>query len=243
MMPRVPQNRTKGFTLIEVMIALGLLALIGVSVANSMFSSFYAKDLVSTTNERFHEGRQVMTRISRELRMAFLRAEPPRESREEDPAVQTRFKGEDDEIYFASTAHVPIFKGVRESDQAEISYFLARRKIDSEYKGQTLFRRESKRIDDRPDKGGHIWPVVEGVKTFKLEYWDDKKEIGDDAWQRDWDSHENELEPLLPARIRITLELEMLEDQEPLRFVTQAAPKVRRPINVIESQVKGKALK
>ena len=236
-------HRAKGFTLIEVMIALGLLALIGVSVASSMTSSFYATDLVSTNNERFHEGRQVMTRISRELRMAFLRAEPPQEAREEDPAVLTRFKGEDDEIYFASTSHMPIYKGVRESDQTEISYFLARRNNDTEYKGKTLFRRESKRIDDRPDKGGHIWPVVDGVKTFKIEYWDDSKEIGDDAWERSWDSHENELEPLLPARVRITLELEMLDDQDPLRFVTQAAPKVRRPINVIESQVKGKVTK
>ena len=38
--------------------------------------------------------------------MAFLRAQPPEEMREEDPAVLTRFLGEEDEVYFATSAHV-----------------------------------------------------------------------------------------------------------------------------------------
>ena len=74
------------------------------------------------------------------------------------------------------------------------------------------------------------WPVVDGVKSFKLEYWDDAKEIGDDAWQRSWDSDDNQL---LPARVRITLELERLNTRQVIRFVAQAAPKIRRPIQSI----------
>ena len=223
----------------EVMVALALLATVTTAMWSTMATSFETKDRVLEINERYHEGRQMMTRMSRELRMAFLRAEVPEEFREEQPAVVTRFKGEDDELYFASTAHLRIKGNTRESDQCELAYFLKRGERDNGYRGKTLYRRESTRLDDDPEKGGYIYPVVEGVKTFELEYWDDERDIGNDAWKSDWDSHEDILAPLLPARIRITLELEdPQEGRPPIRFVTQAAPRIRRPINVIESQVR-----
>ena len=70
---------------------------------------------------------------------------------------------------------------------------------------------------------------MKGVKDLKIEYWDESREVGDNAWVRTWFSHENELEPLLPARVRITLELEMPDEGEPIRYMTQAAPQIRRP--------------
>tara|TARA_B100001093_G_scaffold489465_1_gene527656 strand:- start:73 stop:801 length:729 start_codon:yes stop_codon:yes gene_type:complete len=233
------RRHSAGFTLVEALIALTLLMVVGAAVTQSMATSFETKRIVSETNDRYHEGRQVLTRIARELRMAFIRAEVPQNKREEEPAVITRFKGADDELFFASTAHIRLYARTRESDQAEIAYFLEPGDSNSDYRGKTLYRRESSRLDDKPDKGGFVWPIIEGIKTFRIEYWDDAKEIGDDAWQRDWDSHENELEPLLPSRVRITLELEMPDGRPPIRFVTQAQPRIRRPINVIESQVPG----
>ena len=146
----------RGFTLVEVLMALGLLLVIGTAVAQSMALSFETKDKVTQVNDRYHEGRVIVSRIARELRMAFLRAEVPRESREEEPAVITRFKGEENELYFASTSHVRIYAGTRESDQCEIAYFLGRSKTDNGYRGRTLFRRESRWIDDTPDKGGPV---------------------------------------------------------------------------------------
>jgi type II secretion system protein J len=212
------------------MISVALLAVISVSLFQTMSSSFSAKKHVSKLNDRYHEGRQVMRRITRELRMAFLRAQPPEETQEEKPAVITRFLGEEDEIYFPNTAHVRLREEGRESDQAEVAYFLRQPPYDTKYRSPTLYRRESRRVDDRPDRGGTIWPVVDGVKTFKLEYWDDAKEIGDDAWQRSWDSDDNQL---LPARVRVTLELERAESRQVIRFVAQAAPKIRRPVQSI----------
>ena len=53
---------TKGFTLVEVMVALGLLLMIGVSIARTMQLSFETKEKVTIVNDRYHEGRQVVTR-------------------------------------------------------------------------------------------------------------------------------------------------------------------------------------
>lgn len=221
---------SRAFTLLEVLISVALLAVMSISVTQSLSTSFKMIEKTEQRNDRYHEARQVMRRVTRDLRMAFLRAQPPEEVREEEPAVLTRFLGEEDEVAFVSSSHVRLRAEGRESDQAEVAYFLRRPKYDTPYRSPTLFRRESRRVDHRPDRGGVTWPVVDGVKTFKIEYWDDAKEIGDDAWQRSWDSDDKEL---LPARVRVTLELEQEGTKRLVRFVGQAAPKIRRPIQPI----------
>ena len=224
-----------GFTPIEVMIALAILAGVAAIVWRSMALTFETKKRVSQINDRYHEGRQVMLRLARELRMSFLRAELPDEFKEEDPPFTTQFLGEEDELYFVATAHLRLHANARESDQAEFHYFL-KSGDEGEYEGKTLYRRESARVDHRPDKGGAIWPLIQGVKELKFEYWDDKKEIADDAWKRSWNT-KGEDKDLLPSRIRITLILNMGDDRPEIRFVTQAAPKLRRPISSIPPEL------
>ncbi len=227
-------RRARGFTLVEVMIAIALLALVSTALVTAFTTSFETKSRVTAVNERYHEGRQTLTRMARELRMAFLRPEVPEELREEDPMMLTRFEGREDQLHFATTAHLRIHAGSKESDQSEVAYYLGRSDRDSGFEGRTLFRRESKRVDNRPERGGYIYPVVSGVKEFKIEYWEDNG-TGSDNWRRTWNSHDDPKEPLLPARVRITLELESpIDGGPPIRFVTQAAPQLRRPITAIE---------
>lgn len=227
---RPGRGHARGFTLIEVLLAVTLLLGVATAVYSSMHTSFETKNMVTTLNDRHHEARQVIGRIAKELRQAFLREQLLDSMREEDAVFVTRFKGQDDELYFQTTAHMRLQAGARESDQAEVHYFLKRGNRDSPYKsGQTLYRRESKRIDDDPEKGGQVWPVLDGVKELKFEYWDDAKEIGDNAWESDWDSNDNQT---LPARVRITLVLVSERERgKDVRFVTQAAPRLRKPIN------------
>jgi general secretion pathway protein J len=231
--------RSRGFTLIEVMVSMAILMVVSVAVWRTMSLSFETRERVGAINERYQEGRQIMNRISREIRMAFLRQPVPQNMREQtEPNVITQFKGEEDEVHFATTAHLRLQADAKESDQAEVAYFL--KSGDSrKYRGKTLYRRESKRLDEKPERGGTVWPVVEGVKEFKIEYWDDRKEIGERAWTRTWDSDDDPANPVLPSRVRITLVLENLKgdrELQPLRFVTEAAPKIRRPISPVAAQ-------
>ena len=229
---RQPQ---RGFTLIEVLLAVTLLLGVATAVYSSMHTSFETKNMVSELNDRHHEARQVISRMAKELRQAFLRDELNQALREEGPTMVTRFLGQEDELYFQTAAHLRLQAGSRESDQSEVQYFLRRSNRDTPYKdGQTLYRRESKRLDDDPEKGGTVWPVLDGVKALKLEYWDEAKAIGDDAWQSDWDSNDNKT---LPSRVRISLVLvSERESGKDIRFVTQAAPLLRRPINPLDAR-------
>ena len=49
----------RGFTLIEVMIALTIMVVMVTALYQAMATSFETKDIVSKMNDRFHEGRQV----------------------------------------------------------------------------------------------------------------------------------------------------------------------------------------
>ena len=216
--------RQRGFTLVEVMIALGLLLAVSAAMWRSMTLTFDTKSRVTSINERYHEGRMTLVRISRELRMALLIKSVPESMREEKPAVLTRFKGDDDELHFATTAHIPLYADAPESDQTEISYTLNQPPRKNDYRGKTLYRREASRIDDRPEKGGAVWPVVDGVKELKFEYFDDKGDFGGESWRSDWDSDDDEL---LPQRVRITLVLESPEKGPLITLVAQAAPRIR----------------
>lgn len=226
------RRRAPGFTLIEILVAISILVTVAAVLYRSMAMTYETKARVTAINERYHEGRQVMERITREIRMAFLHAAPAQGELEEDPTFKTVFHGEEEELYFASTAHLRMRAESRESDQAEFHYKLESGEGKGPFKGKTLFRRESGRIDSKPDRGGSTWPMIEGVKELKFEYWDDRKEVGEDAWTSDWDSDDNQL---LPERIRITLVLERKEGGEPIRFVTQAAPRIRLPISPLEN--------
>jgi type II secretory pathway component PulJ len=205
------------------MLALGLLLTVSAALWRSMQLTFETKGRVTSINERYHEARMTLVRMSRELRMALLIKPVPEVLREEDPAVVTRFKGDDDSLHFATTAHIPLYANAPESDQTEISYELKQPAKRNGYDGKTLYRREASRIDDRPKKGGAVWPVVDGVKELKFEYFDDKGDFGGESWRSDWDSDDDEL---LPQRVRITLILESKDGQD-ITMVAQAAPRIR----------------
>ena len=127
-----------------------------------------------------------------------------------NPALQpmlTIFKGTDrgdrDRIDFTSFSHTPLVRDAKESDQNELSYFLANH---PERRGeQVLARREQARIDDTPTSGGRVQILLEGVKGFDLEYLDPQTW----QWQRSWSAepgggmHANRL----PYQVRITVTL------------------------------------
>lgn len=232
-------RHARGFTLIEILVAISILVVVAAVLYRSMALTYETKARVMEINDRYHEGRQVMERITRELRMAFLHAAPAVGELEEDPTFKTVFNGEEEELSFAATAHLRMRAESRESDQAEFHYFLKSPEHKSKYRGKTLYRRESGRIDSKPDRGGSTWPMVDGVKELKFEYWDEKKEIAEDAWKRSWDSEKDEKD-LLPARVRISLVLDMGDDRPELRFVSQAAPKLRKPISMEDALVDAK---
>jgi general secretion pathway protein J len=212
--------RARGFTLVEVLIAMGITATMAVMTIGALSSLDHSSDVAKRQEERYAAVRVALGRMTRELSMAFL-SDDYDTKRYRDPL--TVFVGRDDEVLFATMSHVRLYRDAKESDQAVVAYRLD---ADPDNAGEkALFRREKVRLDDEPDRGGRTDLVADHVVSLRLQYWDPKRR----DWVREWTTKGTEHPKELPPRVRIELEM-ALADGRTEKFATEARIEMRNAL-------------
>src|SRR5262245_4552515 len=118
--------KQRGFTLAEVLIAVAILAMIGVLTYGTFARAMEAREQAGRITERYHEIRQAMQRMSREISMAYLSEHKNcQEPRSETVFTANRTAG-GSRLDFASFSHTKTAPDANESDQNELSYFIER---------------------------------------------------------------------------------------------------------------------
>lgn len=210
----------RGFSLVELMIAMAITATIGAMTIGSFTQIDRAASLTRDQGDRYASGRLALSRLSRELSMAFLSRNYD-ETRFRDPV--TLFVGREDELLFTTLAHERRYRDAKESDQAVVQYVLD---ADPEHPGQeALFRREKVRLDDEPERGGRRDLVADRVASFRLRYWDRRR----GEWVREWTTRSVDHAWELPSRVRIELEI-ALADGRREKLVTESRIALRRAL-------------
>ena len=170
--------RARGLTLLEVLIAVSVLTLISVLIYGAFGTISRGKTTAGQLGERYRISRMAMTRMSRELQMAFLSAHVAA-----TPSLNvriTQFVGSNRRVDFDAFAHRRILKDAHESDQCELSYFSAPARAKPT---QTdLVRREQTIIDDQPGKGGVVQVLVDDIESFDIKYLDPLSGLWTDSW-------------------------------------------------------------
>ena len=167
-------RNARGMTLIEVMVAVAIMGLLGVMTYGIVFTTVRTQEEAMRMQDRFQSGRVALERMRRELTMAFVSLH-----QSPDKRTATLFRGENDSLVFNSAAHEPATRNVRQSDQMEVEYRLARVRGQDL---QALVRRVKYHIDDRPQSGGREEVLVEGVKRIEFQYFDKFSEDWDSSW-------------------------------------------------------------
>jgi general secretion pathway protein J len=185
-------------TLIEVMIAVGITAGLGMMTLGAFSQVDRANEIVREQSERTAAARVALTRIARELSMAFLSDHfDPKRYRERP----TLFVGREDELLFSTMGHERLYRDTKESDQAVVEYTV---ESDPDRAGEeALFRREKVRLDGEPDRGGRKDLVADRITGLRLQYWDQAKK----EWVREWSTRSLDRANALPVRVRIELEV------------------------------------
>lgn len=253
----------RGFTLIEILVAVGLLAMLGIILATSTSALMGSIKDNRTTQELYHVARVALTRMEREIAMAYLS-----KHQGEKRTTKTVFLGKNNSLTFIYMGHRRMVRGVQESDEGVVEYKLER---DRESNGTVLIRREKTVVDDQPYKGGRKEILAYNVKKLTFAYWDMDKE----SWQADWKVEiDNALEEeqrkaaaatgvaaatgnlalgkalasmkkeethgpqdqWLPARVRVSLVLATDEEKE-LTFETQTRVRIMQPLDLGGVQV------
>jgi type II secretion system protein J len=213
-----PKHRA--FSLIEILIAASLLALIGGLILQSLSSTIDAKDVIETTSNRHQQVRQAMTRMVDEIAMAYLSNHVARNSPEQ--RTETGFKGERDRIDFTAFGYVARVEDQKRSDQRQLSFFLG---DDERTQTKSLRRREQPNLDDDYEKGGRELTLLANVQEFELSYFDAQK----DNWTEKWDAAGTETNRL-PQRVKMKIVV-VMEDNETKTFVSQSRIWMQTPVN------------
>jgi general secretion pathway protein J len=220
---------TRGLTLLEVLIASAILSLVASMIWVAFDQTARMRTKLSERQEHDHLARVAITRITRDLRSAFLSLHVNQEQRA--AAVITAFKGRSgnggSRLDLTTFTHRRLRRGTHEGDACEVGYQLLDHRGDDGVRGMDLVRRESPRIDNDPERGGVIDVLIPGVKSFELSYFDDQT----DQWTETWDSTQATGQVgRLPPRVRVTITLEEGERREERVYSTETPILVTRPL-------------
>jgi general secretion pathway protein J len=207
----------RGFTLLEVIVAVAITAMMGVLIGTAFQSGYRAKELVEAEADRYRSLRTSTDRMVREISAAFVSDHYDTRRFRDQNDRPTNFVGSRDRLLFTSMAHQRLYADAKESDQMLVEYFTRSVGTQAGQNRIDLVRRENPLLDDRMDRGGSEDVLLEGIRRIDFAYWDsDKKD-----WVSEWDTRRLERKSILPVRVRISI-YALDENDKEARYVTQA---------------------
>lgn len=203
--PSPAAGRDAGFTLLEVMLAMSLMAGIMAAVYMLLFGVLKQQRFIEPQVLQSRIGPVLLDQVERDVRQLFafnvghqpvLRGE------------NHRIAGLDaDKLHLV--AYTPSFASVSHDDKLvysnvnEVGYVLTRRPPPFD-EFLILWRREDYFVDDEPLEDGYGTPLYRRILRFDITYY---KERGEDAEEyEEWDPDD---EPGLPSAMEVTIELEV----------------------------------
>lgn len=234
------RKTVRGFSLIEIMVATFLLAMLGLLMMNSLRSSVNAKESIEEIATRYHLARLALSRMSREISMAYL----SRNISPIDPVFVTQFVGTKNSLYFSAFGNVITQKDAVQSEQQVLGFFLK----DDKNGGTSLMRSHHPNLNLDVTKDGRAEVLCPKVTKLEFQYYDEKFQRWDTAWTSDpkeigksSDMNEDGAQTArrvdghkllrLPSMVKISLTVKM-SDSEEMTWVSATKIPMQQPMNL-----------
>jgi general secretion pathway protein J len=226
--------RRRGFTLIELVVAVTVLAFVTLLLYGAFSSMKTSRDGLARIQDRYREGRIAMARIARDLSSAYISQHLPI-----SPALvvqKTAFVGKvgipAHRVDFNAFSNVQRDRNAHVSDQIEVSYFAS---DNPEQPGNyDLVRRTSEYPDIEPGKGGRVEVLATDIDLFHLEYLDPTTSL----WTETWDTTQATGQAnRMPLQVRIRLVLKQGSrttsdrGRGTLKFETTVSIPIQQPLS------------
>jgi len=204
------RDRRAGFTLVEILVAITLLAVFLSGVYTVAIGTLQAKRMIDETSAVYTAGPEILDLIDRDLRGAYYHGVADLKAMK---AQRTSVGGVEVTILdLITTSNSTITKEVDDrevrSDVTEVGYRLRQ---NDDFPGLLeLYRREQFFFDDDPLKGGDYHKVYDRVRLLVIDFFEQQTEgettssISKEDGKETWDSEDA---GGLPRAARITLEL------------------------------------
>jgi hypothetical protein len=213
-------DRFSAFTLVEVLLAATISALLVMTVVSTTRSLTVSRDKIESRSSRRIEARNGLEAIVAAMRNVR------RDGAGKDPVVIGHHggQGQNDRINLLVIDDRRSRSDGEESDQYEMTFYLWK---PEGVAFPSLMCRKDHALDDYPERGGLATVVAEGIVGLTFEYYDGEE------WREEWSDQETKP----PREVRVTLtavETDRKETNLPVRL----EPMVLSTAVVIESQAK-----
>ncbi|ACM19252.1 type II secretion system minor pseudopilin GspJ [Geotalea daltonii FRC-32] len=205
-------QRSKGFTLLELLVAMALLVIICGALYGTYFSLMNGREAAVSGMETRREIRTTLDMLRREISSTYFR-------KPSQPNVENKFRFVvEDRDFFGKPASTirftsiaaPNFGTAPVSDLMEIAY----EPVEKDNRISLVRRAKDFHFDFKPDP----YPQMEELEGFLVECFDGGK------WVRSWDTTLNNV---LPRSVRITLRIK--EGNKPVEYTAVATPRIAGP--------------
>jgi len=217
--------RQRGFTLMEVMIAVAVMGMIGAITYKAFDGAYNLKSRVEKAEDRDQAVRGALNRIAREVSMTFLSEHYDHKRYRERPTFFRLKDGRGEaDLIITSFAHERLSIDAKESDEAVFEY-----KLDRDEDGNnSIFRRVKPILDEDWERGGERAILCENVLKFSIEAWEPKTR----EWRPEWDSNsiQRTNSILIPTRVKISITIKDERGKE-RTWSTQAAIQLNSPLS------------
>ena len=194
----------KGFTLLEVLLALAIFSLIALTTSHQINVIRITKEAALNQIEQFDAMRSAIAILRNDIAQSFHKRYNDfgpqfalRLSRG-DQVPHTLFDGRKNQLIFTTLSHRNFYIDRKDGQQTEISYFLEDRANSNQ---KALMKRESPLIDGNLFEGGTIYSLLENVTQLEFQFWDDKLS----KWTDDWNSDAGVTRDLFPKAIKVKI--------------------------------------
>lgn len=184
----------KGFTLIELIIAISFLAIISLSMAALTNNIVTKKAQVEKQVQRRQTLSIALSKMTDDLKMAFL-AESTFQGK--NSAYLTGFYADASSLNFSTMSNVHYIKNHRDTTQIQVGYTL----VKNDNREFDLVRRQTDFLTDDLKTGGQSFILIKDVQKMILSYYDGSK----GAWEKEWDTESISYAGRLPKMVKIQL--------------------------------------
>ncbi len=190
MTPRAPHPGQRGFTLLELVVAIAVFAVIAAMAYAGLRSILDSRQQVDAALDRLADLQRAVELLSDDLRQIVPRT--VRDNQGADEAALRVLHGRASQMLLTRAGHAnPL--GLPRSSLQRIAYDL---------EGQTLVRRAYQTLDHAPGEQPLATPVLEAVTGFEIQLLD-----RNNVWRYDWPPADAATPQVLPRAVRFSLML------------------------------------
>jgi general secretion pathway protein J len=194
-------RRQHGFTLVEIMLALALMAFLTSLLWGTFAQTAKVKKRIEQAQDRTHTVRVALMRMSREIEMAFVSASEAIGTQDRRTMFSGSAHNDFDELRFSWFGHQRMRADAPEGDTALVTYFSQPDPDDALL--TNIMRRETRRLESKDPKliPGETYILCPAVSRLKFAYYDYKQK----DWREEWDTTKADGQTYLPTQVRISL--------------------------------------